>query len=80
MPSLHAKLNLRLFYSPQYIKKVDCKIQLQNEQHPPILNGHLVTYFWNLLVNPLRKDKMDGCMLSLHANIMDLLCYSLQYI
>jgi hypothetical protein len=30
-------------------------------------NGHLVTHFWNLLVFQLKKDRMDGCMPSLHT-------------
>jgi hypothetical protein len=26
-----------------------------------MINGHLVTYFWNLLVIPLKQDKTEGC-------------------
>jgi hypothetical protein len=41
-----------------------------------MFNGHLVNYLWNLLVFPLKKDKMDGCMPGLQAKLIHLLCYS----
>jgi hypothetical protein len=42
-----------------------------------MLNGHLVNYFWNLLLFPLKNNTMDGCMPGFQAK---LIYYSPKYI